>query len=580
MRLARIFKNKCNPNRCANYCQKLCPINRKGEDCITISKKAYINEELCIGCGICHKCPFEAISIINLPSSLKQEPIHQHGKNGFKLFNLPTPQKNKVTGIIGKNGIGKTTAVEILTGLLKPNLGKESATEEELLQFYKGQELQTHFKNIDNLKISYKPQKIDQIPKVTRGTIRQLLEKTDEKNQLEKVTKELEIHNILDHKIENISGGELQRVAIAATVLKKASIYIFDEPTNYLDIKQRFKIAKFIRSLLNSQTAVIVIEHDLIILDYLSDNIHLMYGQESCYGIVSQPKTTKVGINLYLEGYLKQENIRFRDKKITFEEKSSIKSKKFETLTSFTEITKKLNSFSLTIEKGEIKKQEILGILGPNAIGKTTLMKILAGELEPDKGKIEKIKISYKPQYIKLDSDNSVINLLQKATKDFDSSKYKTLILEPLKLQQLFNKTVNTLSGGELQRVAIALALSREADLILLDEPSAFLDVEERLLLSKTIKNFVEQKEISAIIVDHDLLFIDYISDKLMIFSGEPSIKGHCSSTLEMEQGMNSFLKDSKITLRRDTENLRPRINKPDSVIDKKQKTSNKYYYQ
>ena len=306
MRIAVIQKDKCNPQRCGNYCQKLCPINRKGEQCITINQKAAINEELCIGCGICHKCPFEAISIINLPESLKQQPIHQYGKNGFRLFNLPLPQKNKVTGIIGKNGIGKTTAIEILSGILKPNLGKKQASEQEILEFFKGQELQNHFKNLNRLKVSYKPQKVDQIPKITKGTVKALLTKVDEKNQLEKITKQLEIFNILNHDIDQISGGELQRVAIAATVLKKADIYIFDEPTNYLDIKQRFKIAKFIRSLLNEKTSIIVIEHDLIILDYLSDIIHLMYGQESCYGIVSQPKTTKSGINIYLEGYLKQ----------------------------------------------------------------------------------------------------------------------------------------------------------------------------------------------------------------------------------------------------------------------------------
>ena len=580
MRIAVIQKDKCNPQRCGNYCQKLCPINRKGEQCITINQKAAINEELCIGCGICHKCPFEAISIINLPESLKQQPIHQYGKNGFRLFNLPLPQKNKVTGIIGKNGIGKTTAIEILSGILKPNLGKKQASEQEILEFFKGQELQNHFKNLNRLKVSYKPQKVDQIPKITKGTVKALLTKVDEKNQLEKITKQLEIFNILNHDIDQISGGELQRVAIAATVLKKADIYIFDEPTNYLDIKQRFKIAKFIRSLLNEKTSIIVIEHDLIILDYLSDIIHLMYGQESCYGIVSQPKTTKSGINIYLEGYLKQENIRFRDKKITFQEKTPEKSKKFSTLTTFTEISKKLNSFTLTTEQGEIKQQEIMGILGPNAIGKTTLMKILAGQLKPDSGELEKIKISYKPQYIKPDQNDLVINLLQKETKEFSSSKYKTLILEPLKIQPLFNKDINTLSGGELQRVAIALALSRDSDLILLDEPSAFLDIEERLALSKTIKNFIEQKEISALIVDHDLLFIDYISDRLIIFSGQPAINGHCSSPSQMEEGMNSFLKDAKITLRRDTETKRPRINKPNSVLDRKQKESGKYYYQ
>jgi len=127
-RIAIIDRHRCNPGKCQDLCLKLCPVNRTGEECIVKGSdgKAQIDEALCTGCGICPKrCPFEAISIINLPEELEKEPIHRFGQNGFALYNLPTPLFGKVVGIIGRDGIGKSTAVQILAGMLKPNLGKD-----------------------------------------------------------------------------------------------------------------------------------------------------------------------------------------------------------------------------------------------------------------------------------------------------------------------------------------------------------------------------------------------------------------------------------------------------------------------
>ncbi|GAG16465.1 unnamed protein product, partial [marine sediment metagenome] len=253
--------------------------NKSGEECIVEGddNKPKINEELCTGCGICvHRCPYDAISVINLPEELTEKPIHQYGENGFHLYNLPTPIFGKVVGILGKNGIGKSTAIKILASVLEPNLGeieKEKADYGELIEYFKGTEAQLFFEKVKDkkIKIAYKLQQVDLIPKTQKGKVKELLKKVDEKKQLGKIAKELEIEEILDNDIKKISGGELQRVAIAATVLKKANLYIFDEPTSYLDIKQRLKIAKFIRNLANEKTAVMVVEHDLIILDYMAD---------------------------------------------------------------------------------------------------------------------------------------------------------------------------------------------------------------------------------------------------------------------------------------------------------------------
>ncbi|MBW2986947.1 ribosome biogenesis/translation initiation ATPase RLI [Candidatus Woesearchaeota archaeon] len=582
-RIAIIDKQKCkNGIDCPFICGNVCPVNRAKKDCVVAdeSNKALINEELCIGCGICPKqCPHEAIKIINLPAALDKDPIHRYGANSFALYSLPTPLFGKVVGIVGINGIGKSTAIKILAGILKPNFGKagKEGTYDELIQFFKGTEAQIFFEKIkkQEIKVSYKPQTVDQIPKTSNGTVRELLSKVDEKNKLQEIAEKLEIINIMDSDIKTLSGGELQRVAIAATVLKKANLYIFDEMTSYLDIKQRLKVSKFIKQLADKDTAVLVIEHDLIALDYMADMVHIMYGEAGGFGVVSQPRPVKTGINIYLEGYMKEENVRFRDKKIKFEIRPPTEAKKEFELTMWPEMKKQLNNFTLESDPGVVHKYERLGILGANGIGKTTFVRMLAGDLKPDEGEIDTaVKVSYKPQYLDADSDELVMNVLQDAI-----SKYSVELIRPLKINTLFMQKINELSGGELQRVAIANALAKECDLVLLDEPSAYLDVEQRLAVAKIISHIAETRGLSIMVVDHDLLFLDYLSERLLVFDGEPARFGKAHGPFSMEQGMNMLLKELEITLRRDELSGRPRINKPGSQKDQDQKKKGKYYY-
>ena len=140
-------------------------------------------------------------------------------------------------------------------------------------------------------------------------------------------------------------------------------------------------------------------------------------------------------------------------------------------------------------------------------------------------------------------------------------------------------KKLSELSGGELQRVAICVCLAQDADLYLLDEPSAYLDVEQRLKVSKVLENIISKREKSALVVDHDLLFIDYVSQDLIVFDGSPAKEGKVNGPFSMEEGMTAFLKDLGITFRRDEESKRPRANKEGSVKDREQKKKEKYYY-
>lgn len=214
---------------------------------VPTSKVAFISEELCIGCGICvKKCPFEAINIINLPKSLEREQTHRYGPNSFKLHRLPMPRPGQILGLVGTNGIGKSTALKILAGKQKPNLGRfESPPDwQEILVNFRGSELQNYFTKIleDNLKAIIKPQYVDHIPKAVKGKVGEIMRSKCQRDNLSWALEELELSHVIDRDVEVLSGGELQRFAIAVVVIQNADVYMFDEPSSYLDVKQRLKV--------------------------------------------------------------------------------------------------------------------------------------------------------------------------------------------------------------------------------------------------------------------------------------------------------------------------------------------------
>ncbi len=581
MRIAIINRDRCQPRKCSKECEYFCPPVRTGDETIIFEDgKPLITENLCVGCGICvRKCPFKAINITNLPEEM-EDPVHRYGPNGFALYGLPVPVNGRVTGLLGPNGIGKSTAVSILSGVLRPNLGKD-ASWEDVFQRFSGSALGDYLKKVADkgVRTSYKPQYVDRIPKSYSGRVRGLLEKTDERGALSHLVARLSLDGLLEREISSLSGGELQRVAIAAAAARDASFYFFDEISPYLDIYQRINVARILQELARDR-AVMVVEHDLALLDLLAENVHLIYGVPGAYGVITRPKGVRVGINQYLRGNLPEENVRFRDSSINFEVHAPRLEKEIPSLIAYDAFAVQYPSFTLRAEPGIIRRGEVVGILGPNGIGKSTYIKVLAGVEKPTAGSFEsQLKVSYKPQYLKADSDVTVQGLLRSTTHDFDSSYYQTEILRPMGLEMLMDQALTELSGGELQRVAITACLSRPADIYLLDEPSAHLDVEQRMMAAKVMRRFAESSEKTVLVVDHDIYLIDLLAERVMVFEGQPGSLGIAHSPLEMREGMNSFLKAINITFRRDEETRRPRVNKPDSRLDRSQKEQGEHYY-
>lgn len=596
LRLAIVSGDRCKPKKCQQECKKFCPVDRTGKTCIDVgkeSKEARILEDVCIGCGICvKKCPFQAISIINLPKDLTNETTHRFGPNTFKLHRLPIPRAGQVLGLVGTNGIGKSTAISILAGRLMPNLGRfenPPSWPDVLSTFQKG-ELYNYFDRLltGDTKAAIKPQYVDRIPKQLGGTVFDILSRKDERKALEALSGELELSHLKARNIGDLSGGELQRFAIALLCVQDAQVYLFDEPSSFLDVRQRLTAARVIRSLLGSDKYIVVVEHDLAVLDYLSDFICVLWGSAGGYGVVTMPFSVREGINIFLDGRIPTENLRFREVALTFRISDTLPEvDEDDTLdkTKYPNLKKTMGQgFELTIKAGDWSRSEIIVMLGQNGTGKTTFIKMLAGLLRPDGLKegddgLPELNVSYKPQAITAKFQGTVRDLFMAKIGDaFSHPQFQAEVAKPMLIDAIVDQELQHLSGGELQRVALVLSLGKPANIYLIDEPSAYLDAEQRIVAARVIKQFVLNTRTTAFIVEHDFIMATYLADRVVVYDGEPGVRCTASAPQSLLEGMNSFLKQLGITFRRDPSNFRPRINQINSVKDREQKESGQYF--
>lgn len=359
--------------------------------------------------------------------------------------------------------------------------------------------------------------------------------------------------------------------------------YMFDEPSSYLDVKQRLKAASTIRGLLRPDDYVIVVEHDLSVLDYLSDFICVLYGKPSVYGVVTLPASVREGINIFLDGNIPTENLRFREESLQFriaeagDEFVIDRTRGFR----YPTLEKTMGGFHLKVETGDFTDSEIIVMMGENGTGKTTFCRMLAGVERPDEGKeVPKMSISMKPQKINPKSAGTVRELLlTKIRPSFLNPQFQTDVYKPLRIDDFIDQEVKHLSGGELQRVAIVLALGKPADIYLIDEPSAYLDSEQRIIAARVIKRFIMHAKKTAFVVEHDFIMATYLADRVIVFEGTPSVDATATAPQSLLTGCNRFLKNLNVTFRRDKNTFRPRINKLDSQMDQEQKLSGNYFF-
>ncbi len=586
-RIAILLAERCHPKECQWECQAYCPPVRMGQECIVEGPlgQPVISETLCIGCGICvHKCPFDAIKILNTPEADESEIVHRYGYNGFRLYRLPLPPPTGITGLLGPNGTGKTTALRLLAGQEVPNLGDyaQPGSWERVLEHYRGTALRAHFERIarGELRVAVKPQYVDRLadePTTVAGFVG---DRPGARAAIEKVGLASKAGRLLGE----LSGGELQLVALARTLATDADLYLLDEPSSYLDIVHRLEVARLLREL-GREHSVIVVEHDLALLDYLADQAHLLYGEAAAFGVITHPLPMRTAINTYLTGYLKDENVRFRTEPVRFVAHPPKPTARPTPLVRFPELTKEFPEFRLRTASGELAKGETVGIVGPNATGKTTFVRLLAGVEIPSSGTPPAgVTVSYKPQYLKATQRWSLRERSEALAGDpttFDRALFDRELVPGLHLDEVLDVALPDLSGGELQRAAVALALARPATLYLLDEPSAYLDADERMAMARLVRRQVERQAVSALVVDHDVYFIDLACDALLVFhhADGDGTRGVGEGPFAMREGMNRLLRTVDVTFRRDAETLRPRINREGSVLDREQRAKGEYYY-
>lgn len=551
-----------------------------GKNCITKEdKKIIVSEEACMVCfNLAKRAPGDAVKVVNLPSNLSTEAVFRYSANSFKLHGIPIPKARKVLGLLGVNGIGKSTALKLLTGELIPNFEKYDPipTKKDVLKHYRGNEIQKYLTQLygNKIKISVKPQNINKYTKSHKNTtVENFLEMVDHP-----CIEKLELTHLMLQKIGNLSGGELQRVIIAKTCLKEAQIYFFDEPSSFLDVKQRIVASECIRKLTEENKYVVVVEHDLSILDYLSDYIQVIYGMPGVYGVITKPSMVSNAINQFINGYILNDNIRFRSYGLNFKTSTEDVKVISKLGMSYPSLKHSYPGFTLQVSPGVFNFGEVTCLLGQNGCGKTTFMKLLV-KYFANSAK-NNFAVSFKKQQLKLNHPGTVQDMMEEQINSALCDRFfRLFVLKPLQINKIKKLKVNSLSGGEMQKLAIVLCLGTSASVYLLDEPSAGLDCEQRLIVAKVIRKWiVNHLGKTCFLIEHDFLISTSIADRIIVYQGIPGVNTIASQPMALKIGFNKFLKDLNVSFRNDPENSRPRINKLNSVKDREQKSRNEFF--
>ncbi|MEK6954436.1 MAG: ATP-binding cassette domain-containing protein [Candidatus Micrarchaeota archaeon] len=587
-RIAIVDRNLCNPLKCNLECMRGCPSNRLRKECtFLVDKKtgekhidfkyeyskeirsnsvAFIEPALSQGCNICAKaCPFHAINVVNLPQAKEEEMVFSYGKNGFSLYKMAIPRTG-IVAIVGENGCGKSTNLKLIAKKLAP---LKTPTKE----------IKEYFEKTKEGDLVYKPQEIS--GEGERRKVSELLEKTanvgagiggnskksvgagGKQNgtgtRLAEMTKLFDLGKIYDRELQQLSGGELQKVIITAALLHEKDIYFLDEPFSFLDYVYRVRLINYLLENFQ-QKKVVIVDHDISLLSYLCKQSYLMFGEASAYGIVSQIYATDRAINMFMEGFIAPENMKFREESIAYKHyvEETHKNKLLELGVA------KIRRGEFTLENAspiKINEGEIVGIAGKNGIGKSTFCRDV---FEKNGG-----GTAFKEQVLRREGGIAG-KYLQR--NDLFSENY----IRTMKMKKLEFYEISKLSGGELQKLEIYKTLNQEKKVYILDEPTNMLDVSARISLSKMLRERVAADR-AVIVVDHDLEFLYNTVDRLIVMDGKSGENGFVKGIFSKEEGVRMLMEEFDLSYRKDPETKRLKLNKQGSKKDVKLKGEGRF---
>ncbi|KAH0886923.1 hypothetical protein HID58_063019 [Brassica napus] len=497
----------------------------------------------------------EARQVTNVANDVPLDiPTHRYGPGSFDIHGLPNLYLGTVVGLLGGKSTGKTTCLKILAGQLKPNLGRfEDPPEwDEIIDHFDTEHIRTYLTRLqtNTLNVALKSQDLT----VYRSslTVRTSLEESKGTgfDSMEELIEDLDMTSMLDTCVTDLSDAELQRFAIASTIVQMADVYLFDEPTIFLDARQKYQVARVILSVVKPDRYVCITDNDMSVLDLVCD--HILYtGEETTSGEV------------HLDHY-----------PLTLEELSE------EIVTPPTyrypeTVVKGFGTFSLHVMGGDLRSSEITVVLGNMHTGKTLFLewlnRISVGQ-----------DFSHKDQkMIKCENRHDTVATHLYRLIRFSSLDrvFQELVLKPLGIVKILDKRIKEVSQSTLQKIAIATCLGQEgARVFLLDEPSIHLDARERVIAAQTIKRFIAYSRKAALVVEQDFMMATYLADRVIVVQGEPGVQSTVNSPVLMSNGVNQYLSDLNITCRTNRFTSLARMNKPRSVEDEEQKTGGHFF--
>jgi ATP-binding cassette ChvD family protein len=481
-------------------------------------------------------------------------------------------------GVVGPNGAGKSTVLRIMAGLDQPNNGEAFLSPGYTVGIMQQEpplnEEKTVLGNVEEGvgEIKVKLNRFNQIAEQLAtdytdelmeemGKLQEELDHADAwelDSQLEQAMDALRCPPP-EAEVKYLSGGERRRVALCKLLLSKPDLLLLDEPTNHLDAESVLWLEQF---LANYPGAVLAVTHDRYFLDNVAGWILELdrgrtYPYEGNYSTYLEKKQERLAVqgkrDAKLQKRLKDELEWVRSNAKAKQTKSRARLARYEEMANEAEKTRKLDFEEIQIPPGprlgnvvvevehlkkgfgdnlliddlsfNLPRNGIVGVIGPNGVGKTTLFKTIVGLEEPDSGMVkvgDTVKLSYVDQNREnIDPDKNVweivsegLDFIQVGQVEMPSRAYVSAFGFKGPDQQ---KPAGVLSGGERNRLNLALTLKKGGNLILLDEPTNDLDVETL----GSLENALEQFPGCAVVISHDRWFLDRVATHILAWEGD-----------------------------------------------------------